>query len=263
MAGAPDSLRDALASRFAELADDSASGELDVALLVTQALDPDVDLARLRQRLERLTAACDRPDSPWAYLKELGYAGAAGKRSALAGSRLDHVIERRAGLPISLGVLLIHLARSQGLDAWGVNFPGHFLVEIETQLLDPLAMAPVTAEACLAQLPAAERRSGADPLARASARQVGLRMLNNVKYQLAADGQWHAALDMVDYQLALGGEPAPLLLERASFWLRLGGLAAARASLERCLSLHDLDPALKSTAERQLQALAGQSETLH
>jgi regulator of sirC expression with transglutaminase-like and TPR domain len=263
MTGAGDSFREALAARFAGLADGDHRGELDAALLVTQALAPDVSLAALELRLEQLTSACDSPDTPWAYLRGLGYAGAAGQRSVLVSSRLDQVLERRVGIPISLGVLLIHLARSQGLDAWGVNFPGHFLVEIGTQLVDPFAMEPVTAETCLTQLPPTERRSGVDPLARASVRQVALRMLNNVKYQLAGDSEWHAALDMVDYQLALAEDPAPLLLERASFWLRLGGLAAARASLERCLELDTLEHDIRSAAKRQLQALSGETETLH
>ena len=38
------------------------------------------------------------------------------------------MVERRLGIPISLSVLMIVLARRLGIDARGVGMPGHFLV---------------------------------------------------------------------------------------------------------------------------------------
>src|SRR5689334_2659344 len=42
-------------------------------------------------------------------------------------ANLITVIERRRGLPVALGILYIHAARAAGLEAQGVNSPGHFL----------------------------------------------------------------------------------------------------------------------------------------
>ena len=54
---------------------------------------------------------------------------------------LVSVIEQRQGLPIALAVLYMDLAQSQNWPARGLNFPGHFLVQLgqgnNTMLLDP------------------------------------------------------------------------------------------------------------------------------
>jgi regulator of sirC expression with transglutaminase-like and TPR domain len=43
-------------------------------------------------------------------------------------SFLNDVLERRTGIPISLSVLYMAVARRLGLDLQGTHFPGHFLV---------------------------------------------------------------------------------------------------------------------------------------
>jgi regulator of sirC expression with transglutaminase-like and TPR domain len=51
------------------------------------------------------------------------------------------VCERRKGLPVALGVLYLDAARRCELPVWGVDFPGHFLLRIETDE-GPLALDP-------------------------------------------------------------------------------------------------------------------------
>jgi regulator of sirC expression with transglutaminase-like and TPR domain len=51
------------------------------------------------------------------------------------------VCDRRKGLPVSLGVLYIDAGRRCGLTVRGVDFPGHFLLRIETDE-GPLALDP-------------------------------------------------------------------------------------------------------------------------
>jgi regulator of sirC expression with transglutaminase-like and TPR domain len=51
------------------------------------------------------------------------------------------VAERRKGLPVALGVFYLHAARKCGLTVRGVDFPGHFLLRIETEE-GPLALDP-------------------------------------------------------------------------------------------------------------------------
>ena len=45
-------------------------------------------------------------------------------------ANLMSVIDRRRGLPISLGILYLHAAHSLGWNAEGVNFPAHFLIRV-------------------------------------------------------------------------------------------------------------------------------------
>jgi regulator of sirC expression with transglutaminase-like and TPR domain len=51
------------------------------------------------------------------------------------------VSERRKGLAVALGVFYLHAARRCGLTVQGVDFPGHFLLRIETDE-GPLALDP-------------------------------------------------------------------------------------------------------------------------
>jgi regulator of sirC expression with transglutaminase-like and TPR domain len=51
------------------------------------------------------------------------------------------VAQRRKGLPVALGVFYLHAARQARVDLYGVDFPGHFLLRIETDE-GPLALDP-------------------------------------------------------------------------------------------------------------------------
>src|ERR1700761_5260838 len=51
------------------------------------------------------------------------------------------VAERRKGLPVTLGIFYLHAARQCALTVQGVDFPGHFLLRIETEE-GPLALDP-------------------------------------------------------------------------------------------------------------------------
>jgi len=51
------------------------------------------------------------------------------------------IAERRKGLPVALGVFYLHAARQVGVALHGVDFPGHFLLRIETEE-GPLALDP-------------------------------------------------------------------------------------------------------------------------
>jgi regulator of sirC expression with transglutaminase-like and TPR domain len=51
------------------------------------------------------------------------------------------VTERRKGLPVTLGIFYLHAARKCALTVQGVDFPGHFLLRIETAE-GPLALDP-------------------------------------------------------------------------------------------------------------------------
>jgi regulator of sirC expression with transglutaminase-like and TPR domain len=54
---------------------------------------------------------------------------------------LISVAERRKGMPVALGIFYLDAARRCGLAVEGVDFPGHFLLRIESQE-GPLALDP-------------------------------------------------------------------------------------------------------------------------
>lgn len=72
--------------------------------------------------------------------EELGFGGDAETYDDPRNSCLDRVIERRRGLPITLSVLYVEVARRVGLLVDPVGFPQHFLVRphgLERAFVDP------------------------------------------------------------------------------------------------------------------------------
>jgi regulator of sirC expression with transglutaminase-like and TPR domain len=72
---------------------------------------------------------------------DLGFSGNTDDYYDPRNSYLNEVIDRRTGIPITLAVLYMEIARKIGLTLDGVSFPGHFLVRLRvgggTLVLDP------------------------------------------------------------------------------------------------------------------------------
>ena len=100
------------------------------------------------------------------------------------------VAERRKGLPVTLGIFYLDAARRAGLDVKGVDFPGHFLLRIETGE-GPLALDPFSEGRVVlpSELTRRALHAGLTPnvaerlealMAPASDRAVLIRLQNNV-----------------------------------------------------------------------------------
>ncbi|AEY01011.1 hypothetical protein GU3_06275 [Oceanimonas sp. GK1] len=78
----------------------------------------------------------------------LGLAGDSDTFFSIDNCLMSRVLARRQGIPVSLGILLIHLCRRFGVEAEGINFPGHFLVRIwseeEGAIVDPFTGQPLS-----------------------------------------------------------------------------------------------------------------------
>ena len=171
------------------------------------------------------------------------------------------VWERRKGLPVALGVLYIDAARRCGLPVAGVDFPGHFLLRVESDegafAIDPFAEGRVVLPSELTRraLLAGLTPDIADRLERLMApvsdRAVLIRLQNNIfaRAQAARDfpraersALRRALLDPADHhpwldvaaaregQGALAGALAALSRAQA---LDAGAAMAARAARER------------------------------
>ena len=252
---------DSILKSLGEFSDDEASTELGAALLVTQCLDESLDVGRLRERIDALAARRADSLAPWDYLTEQGFRGDP-EFDALRGSRMDQLIDDKRGLPISLGVLLVHTSRQAGIDASGINFPGHFLVKVGDTLIDPFSLKVTDEAECLATL--SPEAITSDPFAIATPQVILLRMLNNLKIHFTQRARFHRALDMTDCQLQVFPQNAGLLLERGEFWLRLGSIAGAREAFtaaERAAGTGESEMA--ELAKLRLRRLLGRSDTLH
>lgn len=125
------------------------------------------------------------------FFDTAGFAGNTEDYYAPRNSYLHRVLETRRGIPITLAVVLLELARHIGLEGDGVSFPGHFLVRVKLGgglvVIDPFTGDSLSREEL-------ERRStgfGA-PLAQllkpASRREILRRMLRNLESIHAQSG---------------------------------------------------------------------------
>ncbi len=122
-----------ITDRFAELVRGPEEGcRLDEgALLIAAHARRDLDVAVQLARLDDLAAACPAGtlEAVSAHLfVDLGFAGDTADYSNPRNSLLDVVLDRRRGIPITLSVVLIEVARRLGVELVGVGMPGHFLV---------------------------------------------------------------------------------------------------------------------------------------
>jgi regulator of sirC expression with transglutaminase-like and TPR domain len=262
----------ALEEAFAAFGRDSEATELAGALLVARMLEPGLDpypILDTIESLERGIAERESDMEPWDYLTETGFRGNTEHYHALDNSHLGRVLDSRRGLPITLAIILIQVARAMGREAVGINFPGHFLVRIDERLVDPFGLLPVTREKCLQRLNDEQRRLPlAELFARASAQALAQRMLNNVKSVVVGSALWHRALEVVDAQLAIAPDQPSLQLERGELWLRLGSTAGARMAFEDALELAVRSDApgvarLVAHIRKRLDALPGADDVFH
>jgi regulator of sirC expression with transglutaminase-like and TPR domain len=162
-----------------------------------------------------------------------------------ANSNLIQVIERRRGLPVTLGILWLHCARAAGWEAHGVDFPGHFLIALTgggTQLiLDVFAGGlPLDARGMRGLIkrvegPKAELRPGL--LQPVNSRNVLLRLQQNIKLRRLDAGDVTGALTCVEDMLRIAPDTAMLWRDAALINQRLDQVAAALRCFERFLAL--------------------------
>ncbi len=222
---------------------------LEGALLVSRFIDPQTDVTGIQKTLISLAqrigpgASAERV---LAVLREEGFRGAESYYEA-RNSALGYVLTARSGIPISLAVIILALARLLDLKAEGINFPGHFLVMLERQLVDPFTLQVVEREA-RAQLYTQAGLPPGTPLPPADARAITLRMLNNLKGIAFAAEDWSRALECTDLQLLLAPSELGIRMERIQLWVRLGVTGMALKEKEAALALCP-DPASRARVE--------------
>ncbi len=121
-------------ARFAALVNgpEAALALDEAALLVAAHAVPDLDVDAQLRRIDDLAAGVSEPtlDGLRRHLfAELGFRGAEHERyHDPRSSYLHEVLDRRAGIPISLGILVMEVGRRIGVPLSGVSMPGHFLL---------------------------------------------------------------------------------------------------------------------------------------
>lgn len=259
----------------------------EAAMLISREEYPTLDvysyLTRLREHEAELrdrTSAALIPEEPLrrivtlnTYLfEDLGFSGEALDYYDPRNSYLSDVLDRRRGIPISLSLLYVHLARSVDLPAEGISFPGHFLVRMPVEdgliVLDPyhrgrsLGTEELRQRAWSAQ--AGERPDDEaliDLLEPSDNRGIIARMLRNLKSIYVDREDWDRALRVADRLVTLKGS-AEDFRDRGLLYRAVGAEAAALRDLRRYLEL--MPAAGEDEATRGLLAeLSSRRDRMH
>lgn len=243
--------------QFLELVADPRSDALERgALLIAAGARPQLRIDAQMARLDQLAGSArqwvnggDPAQSALQlgrYLhRELGYSGNTANYYDPANSYFDQVLERRLGIPITLAILYIAVARRLDLALDAVGFPGHVLLSVDAGgqrgLLDPFTGETVDERACrqlvqrLFGRPVAMQPQWFEAL---PVPAIWFRMLGNLR-QIHMEGRaFTAALECCDWQLLIDPRAAQELLDRGLLLEQLGNTAGARAALRHFLMLH-------------------------
>jgi len=184
------------------------------------------DVARAANGIGRARAISDH------LFDRLGYAGNHDDYYDPRNSFLCEVIDRRMGIPISLSVLYLEVARRVGVLAQGVNFPGHFIVRVAIEdawlFLDPFArgkvLTPADLEALLRKTTTPTAVLEPSVIAAASKRQIVARMLVNLAGIYGRNGDLPRSLDVLERLAVLEPSNPRIARDLASLRERVDGL---------------------------------------
>jgi len=182
--------------------------------------------------------------------RDFGYEGDEDQLDNPENANLLSVIDRRAGLPVTLGILYLHMARAAGWRAAGTTFPGQFLVRVEGEdgitVIDPFDEGREIQQADLYSM--MHRVAGrmarideefTDPVPDQS---ILIRTLNNIKAVAASRGEMGRALEILDRMLIVAPNEAAFLYEQSQLLLNEGHPRAAKAKLEAVIALDPKSP---------------------
>jgi len=227
------------------------------ALAMARCDYPDLDLGAYLSRIDNLAAAATArlgtgPDVyrsiaalNYVLFHELGFHGNRENYFDPKNSYLNEVLERRIGIPISLSVLYMEVARRIGLTLYGVGFPGHFLVkhtgDSEEILIDPFNQGEIRSreslETMLYRSYGGEIGFDAEFLEATPKKQILRRMLNNLKIIYLKQGNLIKGLSVVERLHVLDPTSAEDIRDRGFIYLQLECFKQAREDLESYLRL--------------------------
>ncbi len=210
---------------------------------------------------QRVNPAADGLETRIALLHEViierhGYSGDHDTYDDLQNANMLRVIDRRRGLPVALGILFMHAARSQNWPIMGLNFPGHFLVRMDVEgtraILDPFNEGQVRTAVDLRDLLKATAGSAAElepghyqPVTN---RDVLLRLQNNIKLRHLSGHDVPKALEVLEAMRLFAPLEPSLWRETGLLEAHAGNLRDAIAALETFMELTDSDRHRHQTA---------------
>lgn len=232
---------------------------LRAALVIARTAYPHLDIQACMQAIDDLAARVRAELAPEpsvhdiivvlnrVLFEEQGFRGNREEYYDPRNSFLNDVLERRLGIPITLSVLYMEVARRVGLPLAGIGMPGHFLlkgydVEGRAILIDPFnsgtTLNPDECEQRMQEIYSGEIRFRPEYLLPISKRQILTRMLNNLRHVYMSLRQFKKALAIVDLVLAIYPRSPEDVKQRAMLRFSIGDLHGAVSDFDQYLQLN-------------------------
>jgi regulator of sirC expression with transglutaminase-like and TPR domain len=202
--------------------------------------------------------------------EELGFQGNQEDYYHPANSCLNEVLTKRVGIPITLSVVYIEIARRAGRTVHGIGLPGHFIVQYEdseiTAFIDPFHGGRLMFDTECHEL--AHEITGLDisqdptALQPVSKRHILIRMLNNLRSVYFQRQQPLKAIEVLSLLIEADPGSPDEYKQRGVCLAQVSRFAQARADLEMYLKLSpdapDRDP-VHQQIERITRYLSAQN----
>lgn len=261
--GTVQELIDLLAGRKDELELDRAA--LQLATIEFPGLDPDPYLRILDDYSSAIADRADNLDDGREFVRaansflfgELGLHGNTEDYYNPHNSCLNQVLADRVGIPITLSLVYMEVARRLAKPVHGIGLPNHFIVKYEdseySAFIDPFhGGALLTENDCyeLAQITVPDPRV----LAPVGKRQIAMRMINNLRGIYFSRESYGKAMQILDVLIGANPESADEYKQRGMVHLHNREMQAAKADLQKYL---DLAPGAsdREMIERQIASI--------
>lgn len=254
------------------LRDDRSTVTLDIAALELAAiefpgLDQDAFLFRLDHLAEQIGSQLTPRASGQDFIKGanellfdvMQFRGNSEQYYDPRNSCLNSVLMRRLGIPISLSLVYMEVARRLGRNVYGVGLPGHFIVAYEDSesryWLDPFRNGRILSFAELCNL--AKEASNVDLrlnpalLGAVTKRQILVRMLSNLKAIYLRGEAFDKARQVLDLLIDAMPEYAEEYRHRGVVHMRQLNHRAAKSDFETFLRLQPQSPE-REAVEKQI-----------
>tara|TARA_B100000686_G_C16790110_1_gene978063 strand:- start:2735 stop:3562 length:828 start_codon:yes stop_codon:yes gene_type:complete len=216
----------------------------------------EVSLHSYRSHLSKLTEdlgiALSRGKELTAVIREIvhrsyGYSGDTTTYDDLRNANIISVIDRRRGIPVSLGIIYLQAVRLNGVKAEGLSFPGHFLVRLgdenEQTIIDPfnggIERKASDLRALLKQTLGLEAELSPIHYKSVGNRDILIRLQNNIKIRHERAGRIGDAIKVLEGILLFAPDVSALWRELGLLNASIGNIGRAVTSFERIIEIGD------------------------
>jgi regulator of sirC expression with transglutaminase-like and TPR domain len=217
-------------------------------------LDPEPYAHRVEQFARRVAERIDDPDEPAVCIAAMNqvlfeeemFRGNTVDYYSPRNSFMNDVLDRRLGIPITMSLLYLEVARRAGFPLFGVGMPGHFLlkhydVSGRSILIDAFNCgAIVSEEDCrkkVKSIYSGQITLQPEFLLTVTRRQMLTRMLNNLRTIYLSQRDFRRAVRVVDLILVIYPRSPEDVKQRAALRYNLNDFKGALADFEEYVKM--------------------------